>query len=189
MAQKTKQALVAAFKRLLVKRPLDKITVKDIVEECGVNRQTFYYHFHDIYDMVGWALRDVAEQLLRWDDQNWDWNTAVEALMDVLRQDRLVLNVYHSVGHGVVSDFLEQTMYPYVMRVVRSQGMDMTPPAREEDMELVCEVCTLTCTGILMTWIGKYKMQGHEEWLQRIYIAIHGEAGYMLRNLAHAQKE
>lgn len=47
MSLTTKRALAASFKKLLAQRGIDKITVKDIVEECGVNRQTFYYHFHD----------------------------------------------------------------------------------------------------------------------------------------------
>ena len=48
MSVTTKRALAETFKKLLSKRGLNKITVKDIVEDCGVNRQTFYYHFHDI---------------------------------------------------------------------------------------------------------------------------------------------
>ena len=49
MAQFTRTAIVNSFIRLLNEKPLDKITVKDIVDDCGVNRNTFYYHFQDIY--------------------------------------------------------------------------------------------------------------------------------------------
>ena len=45
MSQTTKRALAASLKKLLLEKPLDKITVIDIVEDCEVNRQTFYYHF------------------------------------------------------------------------------------------------------------------------------------------------
>ena len=50
MSLTTKRALAESLKKLLSKKNLDKITVKDIVTDCGVNRQTFYYHFHDIYN-------------------------------------------------------------------------------------------------------------------------------------------
>lgn len=43
----TKMAIAFAFKELLLEKPLDKITVNDIAEKCEMNRQTFYYHFHD----------------------------------------------------------------------------------------------------------------------------------------------
>ncbi len=64
MAQTTKRALEASLKKLLLKKPLNKITINDITEDCGVNRMTFYYHFKDIYDLVDWILvEDAAEAL------------------------------------------------------------------------------------------------------------------------------
>ena len=54
MSQMTKRALAASLKKLLADRPLDKVTVTDIAEDCGVGRQTFYYHFEDIYGLVEW---------------------------------------------------------------------------------------------------------------------------------------
>ena len=56
MASSTKEALGNALKKMLAVKPIDKITVKDLVEECGVNRQTFYYHFDDVYDLLEWVF-------------------------------------------------------------------------------------------------------------------------------------
>ena len=56
MSQMTKQALANSLKSLLQKKTLNKITIKDIVDDCGVNRQTFYYHFQDVYDLVDWNV-------------------------------------------------------------------------------------------------------------------------------------
>ena len=47
MAVATKRLLADTLIELLAKRPLDKITVKELVATCHVNRQTFYYHFQD----------------------------------------------------------------------------------------------------------------------------------------------
>ena len=55
MSQTTKRALEASLKHLLAKKPLDKITINDIAEECGISRMTFYYHFKDIYDLIEWS--------------------------------------------------------------------------------------------------------------------------------------
>ena len=52
MSQITKRALEQSLKNLLLQKPLTKITVGDIAEDCGINRMTFYYHFKDIYDLV-----------------------------------------------------------------------------------------------------------------------------------------
>lgn len=64
MSQMTKQALANSLKSLLQKKTLNKITIKDIVDDCGVNRQTFYYHFQDVYDLVDWIFHHDFERLL-----------------------------------------------------------------------------------------------------------------------------
>lgn len=64
MSQTTKRALVASLKKLLLQKPLDKITISDIAEDCGINRMTFYYHFRDIYDLVEWACEEEATKAL-----------------------------------------------------------------------------------------------------------------------------
>ena len=48
MVSKKRDAIMESVLKLLEERPLSKITVKDIVDECGINRNTFYYHFEDI---------------------------------------------------------------------------------------------------------------------------------------------
>ena len=52
MSKFTKQAIYASFLKFLNEKPLDKITVKDIVDDCGINRKTFYYYFQDMYDLA-----------------------------------------------------------------------------------------------------------------------------------------
>ena len=58
MSQITKRALAASLKRLLAEKPLSKITISDITDDCGINRMTFYYHFQDIYDLIEWICLD-----------------------------------------------------------------------------------------------------------------------------------
>ena len=58
MAYATRQLLANSLKKLLQKKPLEKITIKELVEDCGVNRQTFYYNFQDIYDLLAWIFKE-----------------------------------------------------------------------------------------------------------------------------------
>ena len=64
MHKTTKQAMEESLKRLLLQKPLNKITISDITEECEVNRMTFYYHFKDIYDLVEWSCEEDARRAL-----------------------------------------------------------------------------------------------------------------------------
>lgn len=61
----TKQKIAMAAQELMARRSLDRITVRDIVEECHITRQTFYYHFKDILDLLEWGLKNNMESLLR----------------------------------------------------------------------------------------------------------------------------
>ena len=61
----TKRALEESLKRMLLKKPLDKITIRDITEDCGISRMAFYYHFHDIYELVEWACIEDASRALQ----------------------------------------------------------------------------------------------------------------------------
>ena len=56
MSKITKIAMAQALKKLLILKDLDKITINDISNDCGINRQTFYYHFRDIYDLLEWIF-------------------------------------------------------------------------------------------------------------------------------------
>ena len=70
MANSTKQELEEALKKQLLKKPLDKITIHDLTEECGISRMAFYYHFKDIYDLVEWACVEDARRALEAKCQN-----------------------------------------------------------------------------------------------------------------------
>ena len=107
MSLATKQALADSFRKLLAKRGMDKITVKEIVEDCGVNRQTFYYYFHDIYDLLEWILKDAAENLLARNTDYSDWTEGLKTVMEYIQENReLVLNAYHSISHETLAGYI-----------------------------------------------------------------------------------
>lgn len=65
MSTITKDAMVIAFLKIAAHKPIDNITVKDIVTTCGIARQTFYYHFQDILEVIEYALQQQGEILLQ----------------------------------------------------------------------------------------------------------------------------
>jgi AcrR family transcriptional regulator len=62
MASNTKQTILVAYFTLITQKNIDKVTVKDVVEECGITRQTFYYHFQDLLDVIEWGFRQKIEE-------------------------------------------------------------------------------------------------------------------------------
>ena len=64
MPSDMKARIAREFAELARTKSIDKITVKDIVEACHITRQTFYYHFQDLIDVIDWSLRQAMEELV-----------------------------------------------------------------------------------------------------------------------------
>lgn len=64
MAIDMKKTIAEAASNLLFEKKVKKLTVKDIVEECHITRQAFYYHFEDIPDLIHWVLYQETEVVL-----------------------------------------------------------------------------------------------------------------------------
>ena len=97
MASTTKEALGAALRQMMTVKPIDKITVKDLVEICGVNRQTFYYHFDDVYDLLEWVFEDDANRVLPRKVVYEHWREDVMVFFEYLYENRIfAMNVYNS---------------------------------------------------------------------------------------------
>lgn len=179
MALSTKKALAQSLRNLLMKRTLDKITVKDIVEDCGVNRQTFYYHFHDIYDLLEWIFEDMIETMVAERSQCEDWTQGMDSIVTkMLEERRLVLNAYHSVSHEAVSQFIRQWLKPFIVDVIEkeSEGMDVS----SEDKKFVAELFTLGSTGFLTEWVEDQLSESHLKNLEKVKMALDGSARTIL---------
>ena len=99
MSQVTKRALEQSLKNLLLKKPLTKITINDIAEDCGINRMTFYYHFKDIYDLVEWSCTEDARKALE-ENKTYDtWQKGFLQIFEAVRENKpFIMNVYRLVS-------------------------------------------------------------------------------------------
>ena len=64
VSDQTKQAMVSALKAMMIQKPVDKITIQDITDRCGIRRQNFYYHFADIPTLLEQIITDEAEKII-----------------------------------------------------------------------------------------------------------------------------
>lgn len=80
---RTRRELSAALRELLRQRPLDQLRVRELTERCGLRRQSFYYHFKDVYDLFAWSVRQERALLLVRLAECLTWR---EALLDLLER-------------------------------------------------------------------------------------------------------
>lgn len=152
MAQTTKRALAASFKELLAQKPFNKITISDITQHCGVNRMTFYYHFHDIYDLARWAFEEEASGLLNGTLSASDWKEGFLSVVQELQRNRqLIINVCRSVRR----EELERRMCELVERLLKPMlDKELGDAAIDgEDWNFVVHFYTYALVGLLLEWI------------------------------------
>ena len=135
MAQITKKALEASLKHLLLQKPLPKITIQDITDDCGISRMTFYYHFKDIYDLVEWACIEDAQKVLG-ENRHYDsWEKGLLDIFKAVRENKpFILNVYHSVSREQIETYLYQLTYQLMIDVVEEKAVGLRISA-EKDMK------------------------------------------------------
>ena len=79
---RTKIALEAAMQELLREKPLEQIRVRELADRCGIRRQSFYYHFNDVYELLDWSISREREHLLRRQEEFLTWQ---QVYLDLLR--------------------------------------------------------------------------------------------------------
>ena len=119
MSNTTKQGLEASLKRMMLKKPLDKITIRDITEDCGVGRMAFYYHFKDIYDLVEWSCVEDASRALQGKKTYDTWHEGLLQIFEaVLENKPFILNAYRCISRDQMENFLFKLTYDLIRGVV-----------------------------------------------------------------------
>ena len=94
MTNTTKLALEAALKKELLTKSLDKITINELAEDCGISRMAFYYHFKDIYDLVEWVCVEDGTKALQGKKTYENWQEGFCQIFEaVLENKPFIMNI------------------------------------------------------------------------------------------------
>lgn len=173
MSQLTKRALEASLKKMLLKKPLDKITISDLTEDCGMNRMTFYYHFKDIYDLVEWSCVEDARKALEGKKTYQTWQQGfLQIFQAVLDNKPFILNVYRSVSREQVELYLHKVTYDLLIGVVEetAQGMNV----RQEDKEFIADFYKYAFVGLMLDWVRHDMKEDPEKIIDHLSLLISG---------------
>lgn len=183
---RTKCELNSALKELLRQKPLDQIRVRELTELCGIRRQSFYYHFTDIYELFSWSVQQEQEMLCRRQDNCLTWQ---QALLDLLVCVEKTQAYYQAVlrdrGRGglreifqkPISQLLEKTLTYYRKRC------GAPPDEAAEQTQLRCWETILL--ALLEGWICGDLEQTPEEVISLMEKAVQqGAVGAIWQNLS-----
>ena len=179
MSQVTKRALEQSLKNLLLKKPLTKITVSDITDDCGINRMTFYYHFKDIYDLVEWSCLEDAKRAL---DEKKTYDTWQQGLLQIFKavqeNKSFILNVYPGVHREQVEKYLQPLVDQLLLNVINEEAAGIT--VRDEDKQFIAQVYSYMFIGLMLDWIKDDMREDPQQIVEKLSKLIKGSVSVAL---------
>ncbi len=184
MADITKLALAASLKKLLSRETLERITVADIAEDCGINRQTFYYHFHDIYGLLEWIYQKETIPAIGKDKTSSSWQKGLVSFFEYIQENReFVYGTYRSVGREYLETFLERETRSFIMNVIKEKAAGMSICA--EDKAFIADFYKYAFSGIILDWISANSHENPEHIVARLNTLIRGSIDKALEQFSH----
>jgi len=170
---RTKKALADSLKQLMEKTTLNKITIQDIVDNCEFNRQTFYYHFQDIFDLLGWIYKIEAVESVA-DYKSYEtWNAGFLKIFQYIEANKsFCLNTLNSLGRDHLDAFLQAVTYDLIFGVVNEISQKMK--VHEEDKKFIANFYALAFIGLVIQWMQTGMKEKPEVIIEKLSELIEG---------------
>jgi len=152
MSNLTEKAIIYTLNEMLKRRTIDKITVKDLTEECGISRNTFYYHFHDIYEVLTRYFIEQTDALLKEHESDESWEKIFIAGLNFLYENKTAIDhIYWSVDGDALDRFLDKVVYNYVRGVIQEESG--SGRFREKTISIAADFYKNALLGAVERWI------------------------------------
>ena len=150
MAIDMKKTIAEAASSLLFEKRVKKLTVKDIVEECHITRQAFYYHFEDKFDLVNWYFQSGATQFLVTRGHYASWSTLLTDLEEYLLQNKtFYVNALAYTGQNCLQEYV----FHYLSVMFGQRLLSLVPSATERDCQFTGNFLSGAMVGLLLPWV------------------------------------
>ena len=154
MSNMTKRALEESLKRLLLKKPLTKITINDLTTDCGISRMAFYYHFRDIYDLVEWVMpRRIHHEPCRVKKHTKHWQEGLLQIFEAVYENKpFIINAYHAVSREQIENYPFPASHMISLWVLywSSQKKHALSDAQKN---FIADFYKYSFVGIMLDWI------------------------------------
>ena len=173
MSKITKRALESSLKNLLKTKHLDKITIQDLTEDCGISRTAFYYHFQDIYSLVEWACEEDFSKALNGKNTYDTWEEGFMQIFNEIYKDKdFIYNVYRYTNHDAIIRYLHQRTFDLLYGVVeeKSAGLSVT----DEQKSFIANFYKYSFVGIVLEWVEQGMVENSDKLVKQIALILHG---------------
>lgn len=157
MSNSTKNLMKNSLKKLIKEKPIAKITISDIAEDCNISRMTFYYHFKDIYDLVEWCILSDAEESIHGELANDTWENELITIFTVARMNKeFYLSLFRSMDRELAERYILRYTDNVAALIVEENLGPLT--TTEENRARLADYYSHAIMGIISCWaIGGMK--------------------------------
>lgn len=147
----TKRAISQALKALCREKSFDKISVADIAAACGLNRQTFYYHFQDKYQLLSWIYYNENFALITEDISFDNWDKKMLQMLKIMKKEKsFYSNTLREQEHTFESYLFEMAKALFVEAI---DQMDELKQLKDSDKEFDAEFYAFGICGMIISWV------------------------------------
>ncbi len=148
----TERALAESLKELMKTKQLSKISINDIAENCGINRQTFYYHFKDKYDLVNWIYYSEAVSG-KADCSNYNsWSEEMyKTLIYLVENKSFYINALSERGQNAFDGYFFENTFQLIMGIINDISVNMN--VIETDKKFIADFYTNAFVGVTVEWV------------------------------------
>ncbi len=175
MKQTAKAAIVESFKQIISSKSIDKITVKGICEHCDINRQTFYNHFTDIFDIFKFVFYEEITREIAQNRTFETWGGGFLATMNYLkRNSKMILHVYYSSYRSEANTFFINISNRLLDDVVEECIVKLSVKLKDNDKRFIVNFYRHVFDGLMMEWVNEGMEEEPEIILKKLLIMITG---------------
>lgn len=179
----TKTHLADTLLKLLLEKPLNKITVKELATRAKVNRQTFYYHFSDMHDLLEWLLKQKLHSIITNIETFTTWQNAGIYLLDYLKENRaLVLSTLNSLSRNTVKALIYSEISKLASKFVYELASDIR--ASETAFNHVIHFFCISFSALLEDWLTSNNPRSSEDLIAELDLIVSGLARNALTRYA-----
>lgn len=170
MSDLTKQALIDSFKKLQRDKAFDKITVSDITDDCGLSRQTFYYHFDNIFGMIRWIYTNNSDKDLRSTSGPVTWQEGVYSILKYsLQEKEMITGAYNSKYRGDLMRYYMEASHRFIGQVIAEREAGAMEPG---DKSFLVASYSYAFVGIISQWISNGMTEDPEDLTKKISMFV-----------------
>ncbi len=171
MANDTKKAIYYTFIDLLSTKPFDKITIRDIVEVCGINRNTFYYYYSDIYDLLEEIFTNKINEMIEAHKSGKSWVTSfIKIANEAYEHKKMIYNICSSRSYEYLENYMYRACNQVVVEVVRNIAEDMNVP--DADIEFIASFYEYGFVGVLSEWFKTGMREDPLELASQLWLVV-----------------